>query len=135
MIQDDFVMRQIARLAQALRKVMGLRQAERLDDALQSLDEAYKDEFALDRATLMMLSASSLRVLLAQNHAPEDLDALMGQLALLLMEEGHIRAALGQQRQAAACWTRAASILEGVAGNNETHMEALMQCRALLTRV
>ena len=68
MLRDDWVMRMVRQLAAALARIAGLRQAGLLDEAAETLDEAFTQlgvdprlAGAADAATLLALTSDPAR--------------------------------------------------------------------------
>ncbi len=87
MFREDFLMRTIRQVAEALARLAGLRKAGELDRALESADSIY-EELGLPRGLVDVVDSRSLADMLGRA------DKIRG-LALLLWEEGHIYKAKG----------------------------------------
>lgn len=87
-IENDYVMRAIQQLAQALARVLGLRKAGRLDAAIQEVDAAMASIAGVDPRLLLLVEA---RAIAAQLRTPARMQVagrLAAERAALLCQRG-----------------------------------------------
>jgi hypothetical protein len=103
MVERDYILRMIQQLAQALARVLGLKRAGKLDEALAAVRETADGIFGPLLRTVDALDAQSAASLLGSR---EKIDAY----AALTEEEGSIHALKGDERRAGACFRRALTL-------------------------
>jgi len=99
MYREDFLMRTIRQIGEALARLAGLRKAGELERALESADSIY-EELGIPRALIDVIDSPSLADMASR---PDKIRAL----ALLLWEEGHIYKAKGDPLTAFGRYRRA----------------------------
>ncbi len=110
MFQEDFLMREIARIAQALQRLIGLRQTQRHEEALQTLDEALDDLLGLGLDAIDALSADDLARWI-QMEADHDAAQIALALAALLRERALLLVDAGEAARAAHTSDKARRLL------------------------
>jgi hypothetical protein len=101
-LRDDFLVKAIEQLGQAIARICGLRDAKRTEDALQAVESA-KRELPLVPGTVDQLSASRLARALG---SPD----LVGKLAELYRQEAELRYLLHDQVRAVRCLARSKAL-------------------------
>jgi len=99
MYREDYLMRMIRQLAEALARIAGLRKAGDLRQALDAVDRLY-DELGIPRELVDVVDTPTLAGMLGR---PDKIRAA----AMLLWEEGHLYKAKGDPLAAFAKYRRA----------------------------
>jgi hypothetical protein len=94
MFRSDYILRVIEQGTTALAVVLGLRRAQRPDEALAEIERLLRQEWGLDLGFLAQLDVASLLRLVLSEAAPDVGKCVV--LADLLQAEGEIRGDLGQ---------------------------------------
>ena len=77
MYRRDLLMAEIQKLSQALAKIMGLQQQEKLEEAGKSIDETLENDFGILYADLIASDLTDLEIFLTEKNFPsEKLDFL-----------------------------------------------------------
>ncbi|MCB9743848.1 MAG: hypothetical protein H6741_17510 [Alphaproteobacteria bacterium] len=108
MIRDDFILRTIRRIAQAILKAMGLRQEDRQDEAHAVLDAAARSLVGLELDLAEAMTPRGVVELLSGANGPDA--ARLAGLAQLLGARGELLIAEDQLDRAAACLERAVAL-------------------------
>lgn len=115
-IRDDFILRVIRKVAEAIRRAMGLGDERHFDEAHAVLDAASRSLVGLELDLAEAMPAASVVELLS---GPEGADpARLAGLSQLLGARGELLAEEGQPERAAVCLERAIT-LGLVAGGSE----------------
>src|SRR6266404_3686941 len=108
MIKDDYILREIERLVQALAKIFKLHKQGENDEALAAIDDAFLDLVGLDRELVEMIS---LKDLLALMKLGIDLDITRCLvIADLLKARGDVRTRMGAGQESAATYARSLTL-------------------------
>jgi len=118
MLERDYVLRMIQQLAQAIGRILGLKQAGKLDEALDEVRATADGIFGTMRSTLDAIDPQSAARLLASR---EKIEAY----AMLTAEEASIRKLMGDATRANRGEYRALALyLEAVILNQEVSADA-----------
>lgn len=99
MYREDYIMRLIRQIAEAIARIAGLRKAGELDRAIDAADRLY-EELGIPRDLIDVVDSTTLADMLGRA------DKIRG-CAMLLWEEGHIFKAKGDPLTAFAKYRRA----------------------------
>ena len=109
--ETDYVMRAVEQLVQALARVLGLRKAGRIDDAVAEVDAALSGIAGLDARLLLAVGADAVAAALREPVRMQVAGRLSAERASLLAQQGDAAGARRWRRVAADLY--AASVRAG----------------------
>jgi hypothetical protein len=113
--QEDYVLRMIAQLRQAISQVLKYRESSRFDDALLNAFDAQERLFGRTTAELSELSLDELLGLLRMDETPDEGTEKVLGYASLLRETGRVYEAMDQRQMAERCFQLALRVMLSVA--------------------
>jgi hypothetical protein len=134
--QEDYILRMIAQLRQAISQVLHYRESRRFDDALLAAFDAQERLFGRTTAQLSALSLDELIGLLRLDETrQEGTEKVLG-YAALLRETGFVYEAMDQRSMAEGCFQLALQVMLSVAVDGEPrNAELWSEMRGLLARI
>jgi hypothetical protein len=134
--QEDYILRMIAQLRQAISQVLKYRESRRFDDALLAASDAQEKLFGRSTAELSRLSLDELLGLLRLDETREGGTEKVLGYAALLKETGLVYEALDQRSMAEGCFQLALRVMLSVALEEAPLDEGLWtEMRGLLARI
>jgi hypothetical protein len=135
-IREDYILRYLALLRQAIAQMLKLRTARRYTEALDLALQAQEKLFARTTAELSALSLDELLRLLRLDETRETADEKVLAYASLLRETGLVYAAMDRAESAASCFQLALHVmLTVVVGQQAPSDEVRASLRDLLARI
>jgi hypothetical protein len=135
-VRDDYLLRFIALLQQALSDIIKFRKVGRYEAALHAAFAAQEKLFSRTTAQLSNLSLDELlRILRLDENKTTAREKLLG-YASLLQETGHTYEAMGREPLATGCYQLALQVMLSVAVEDAPGSEELREkMRALLAKI
>jgi hypothetical protein len=121
MIREDYLMRLIRQMAEAIARIVKLRDAGKVEEALTGIERLY-DDLGIPRDLIPVVDSTTLAGMLGRG---EKIRAA----AMLLWEEGHLYKAKGDPLSAFQCYRKAhelfleARALEPIADDDNAILE------------
>lgn len=120
MFTDDYVLRIVRQATAVFARIIGLKSAERYEEALQVINQTLVQILGLDAEMIRLLDDESLYTLLMENEVL-DLEKL-GLIADLFKEEGDIRKLQNQIVESINCYIRSLNYYLVIGLNSETSL-------------
>jgi hypothetical protein len=127
MIESDYILRMIQQLAKAIARIVGLKQAGQLDEALDELRTTADGIFGPIRHTLDAIDARSAAGLLANREKIEAYAAVTAEEASILEQMGDASSARSGEQRAISLYLEALMLSGTVSGDARTAIVEL--CR------
>lgn len=134
--REDYILREIALLRQAISVMLKYRESGRHREALDEALRAQEKLFARSTVELSALSLEDLIALARKDETPEGGDEKLLAYAAMLRETGLVYAAMDRETAAESCFQLALHVMLTVAaGQNPPAAATLATMRELLARI